>query len=120
MAAEVYYQAAKKRIGVLGSSLFDIQCLFFACVFEKYALRPVEAWFYIQMACTRLEAMLLRNPPQGRNGTTTGGEGINSSARLLEQRVFWTCVKAERFVVPALALIGVLRRLHLWHFTVEI
>ncbi len=72
MAAEVHYQAAKKRMGILGSSLFDIQCLFFASVFEKYALRPVEAWFYIQMACTRLEAMLLRNPRQGARRSGRG------------------------------------------------
>ncbi|SPO07570.1 uncharacterized protein DNG_10265 [Cephalotrichum gorgonifer] len=31
-AADVYYLAAKKRIGLLEGSLLDIQCLFFACV----------------------------------------------------------------------------------------
>ncbi|RYP01159.1 hypothetical protein DL764_006282 [Monosporascus ibericus] len=59
-AAGAYYEAAKKRIGLLRSSTIDMQCLFFASIFERYSLRPVNAWFYIQMACTRLQMHLMR------------------------------------------------------------
>ncbi|RYP48057.1 hypothetical protein DL768_005979 [Monosporascus sp. mg162] len=99
-AAEAYYQAAKKRIGLLGSSIIDIQCLFFASIFERYSLRLVDAWFYIQMACTRLQAHLMRK--NRRN--TVPSDSINDPAHLLEQRVFWTCVKAESELSPDMAL----------------
>lgn len=55
IAAEAYFQAAKKRIGLLESSILDVQCLFFASVFERYAFRPASAWSYIQLGCTRLQ-----------------------------------------------------------------
>ncbi|UKZ91693.1 uncharacterized protein TrAFT101_006664 [Trichoderma asperellum] len=105
LTARAYYEAAKKRIGTLGSSLIDIQCLFFASVFEKYALRPLDAWFYVQMACMRLEALLVRrgythlhNDGSMPTRTTMTTEVMNNPTYLLEQRVFWTCIKAERFV----------------------
>ncbi len=91
VVAQAYWLAAKKRIGLLGDALIDIQCLFFASVFERYALRPLEAWFYIQMACTRLEAYLLRNNRQSWRPEQT----TDDPTRLLEQRVFWTCVKGK-------------------------
>lgn len=93
-AAQGYWQAAKKRIGLLGDALIDIQCLFFASVFERHALRPLDAWFYIQMACTRLETYLLRNSRQSQ----TPVQNTADPAHLLEQRVFWTCVKGERYI----------------------
>ncbi|KAH8896671.1 hypothetical protein GQ53DRAFT_803544 [Thozetella sp. PMI_491] len=111
LAASAYYLAGKKRLGVLGSSLIDIQCLFFASIYEKYALRPLDAWFYIQTACTKLEALLLchdrgrdnaNNHHHSRIGMAAAGESINSPAQLLEQRVFWTCVKAESELIPEL------------------
>jgi len=60
VSAQAYYFAAKQRIGLLGWSLVDIHCLFFASVYEKYALNPLQAWFYIQQASTRLQAHLKR------------------------------------------------------------
>lgn len=109
LTARAYYEAAKKRIGALGSSLIDIQCLFFASVFEKYALRPLDAWFYVQMACMRLEALLLRrgythlhNDGSIPTRTTMTTEAMNNPTYLLEQRVFWTCIKAESELMPEL------------------
>ncbi|RYP91458.1 hypothetical protein DL770_002397 [Monosporascus sp. CRB-9-2] len=99
-AAEAYYQAAKKRIGLLGSSIIDIQCLFFASIFERYSLRPVDAWLYTQMACTRLQTHLMRK--NRRN--TVPSNSVNDPAHLLEQRVFWTCFKAESELSPDMAL----------------
>ncbi|KAM0429234.1 hypothetical protein ACHAPT_006448 [Fusarium lateritium] len=42
--AEPYYAAAQKRMGLLGNTIQDIQCYFFATIFEKFALRPLRAW----------------------------------------------------------------------------
>lgn len=92
--AEAYYLAARKRIGLLGTSIQDIQCLFFACVFEKYSMRPLQAWFYIQQASTRLQAHLIgcgRRPEVNRYPT-------DKRTYHLEQRLFWSCVKGERYV----------------------
>ena len=93
-AAVAYFQAAKKRIGLLESSILDIQCLFFAHIFERYALRPVSAWTYIQLGCTRLQIYLLRKGRQKRNLSVQ----VNDTTNSLEQRIFWTCYKAERCV----------------------
>lgn len=64
--AETYYLAASKRVGPLGPSILDIQCLFLAFVYEKCRLRPLRACFYIQQASTRLQAHHLRRGVGGR------------------------------------------------------
>lgn len=97
VAAESYYLAAKKRIGLLGTSVPDIQCFFLASVYEKYALRPLQAWFCIQQASTRLQAHLLGSGQQLWNSVNLG----NTHAHHLEQRVFWSCFKAERCVITS-------------------
>lgn len=84
--AETYYLAAKKRIGLLETSILDIQCLFFASIYEKHAFRPLQAWLYVQQASTRLQTRLMRRKPR---------EQSDSPPRHLEQRVFWSCVKSE-------------------------
>ncbi|KAI9148950.1 ABC-transporter-regulating transcription factor [Paramyrothecium foliicola] len=88
--AEAYYLAAKKRLGLLGHSIQDIQCFFFAHMYEKFAFRPIEARFQIQQASSRLHAYL-----QCRKETPYSGFMTDSPDQHLEQRLFWSCYRAE-------------------------
>ncbi|KAH7064205.1 hypothetical protein BKA63DRAFT_180642 [Paraphoma chrysanthemicola] len=99
--AEAYYFAAKKRFGLLGWSLIDIQCLFFASVYEKYTLNPLQAWFYIQQASSRLQAHLKRHSKPYSDMTTPRW---NTDPQELEQRAFWSIYKAEHELLPELPL----------------
>ncbi|KAL3298362.1 C6 zinc finger domain-containing protein [Colletotrichum asianum] len=98
--AGAYYLAASKRIGLLGPSILDIQCLFLASMYEKCRLRPLGACFYIQQASTRLQAHLLR---RGRR-PWRAASGREEPTQPLEQRVFWSCFKAENEILPTLGL----------------
>ncbi|KAK1724247.1 uncharacterized protein BDZ83DRAFT_579008 [Colletotrichum acutatum] len=98
--AEAYYLAASKRIGLLGASILDIQCLFLASMYEKCRLRPLRACFYIQQASTRLQAHLLR---RGRR-PWRGASGREEPTQPLEQRLFWSCFKAENEILTTLGL----------------
>ncbi|KAF5007838.1 hypothetical protein FDECE_5864 [Fusarium decemcellulare] len=98
--AEPYYAAAQKRIGLLGNTIQDIQCYFFATIFEKFALRPLRAWYYIQQACARLETHLLQ---RGERPWAPFRES-NPQDYHLEQRLFWSCFRAESELVFELGL----------------
>ncbi|KAF4981675.1 hypothetical protein FZEAL_2562 [Fusarium zealandicum] len=98
--AEPYYAAAQKRMGLLGNTIQDIQCYFFASVFEKCALRPMKAWYNIQQACSRLETHLLQ---RGERPWATFREE-NPKDYHLEQRLFWSCFRAESELVFELGL----------------
>ncbi|KAK7427323.1 hypothetical protein QQZ08_006092 [Neonectria magnoliae] len=58
LESEAYYLAAKKRFGLLGHSIQDIQCLFLASMYDKYCLQPLQAWFHLREAELLLEAGL--------------------------------------------------------------
>ncbi|KAK7417621.1 hypothetical protein QQX98_004442 [Neonectria punicea] len=87
--SEAYYLAAKKRFGLLGHSIQDIQCLFLASMYDKYCLQPLQAWFHLREASVRLHAHLLGQRQH------LGNPGSAVSSQHLEQRVFWSCWRAE-------------------------
>ncbi|KAH8714585.1 hypothetical protein BGZ61DRAFT_349210 [Ilyonectria robusta] len=89
MEADVYYLAAKKRLGLLGHSIQDIQCLFLASMYDKYCLQPLQAWFHLREASVRLHAHLLGQRQQ------LGKPGRAVSSQHLEQRVYWSTWRAE-------------------------
>jgi hypothetical protein len=102
-AAEAYYEAAQKRLGGLGTSLIDIQCFYFASLFEKFAFRPVKSWMHLQQAATRLRVHHMERS-RGGNGLYMEGpeeEEVSSGSSTLsyhfEQRAFWSIHKAERY-----------------------
>ncbi|KAH8878695.1 hypothetical protein GQ53DRAFT_739821 [Thozetella sp. PMI_491] len=86
--AEAYFLAAKQRIGLLNSSLLDIQCLFLASIYERCLMRPLRSWHLLHRASSCLQTLILRRV---RWHSQLG----NRRAQLLEQRLYWSCVKAE-------------------------
>uniref|UniRef100_A0A0B7KLZ6 Zn(2)-C6 fungal-type domain-containing protein n=2 Tax=Bionectria ochroleuca TaxID=29856 RepID=A0A0B7KLZ6_BIOOC len=94
LIAEAFYTEARKRIGFLGSSITDIQCLFLASMYEKLTLNIIKAWEYTKDACSRLQTYLARcrrMPYKQRPDH-------------LEPRIFWSCMKAESDLVAELPL----------------
>ncbi|KAJ8112654.1 hypothetical protein OPT61_g5025 [Boeremia exigua] len=90
--AETFYLAAKQRFGLLRWSLIDIQCLFFASVAEKCRMNPLQAWFHIQQASSRLKAHLRRvKKPRTASDNDNTFSGINQEL----QRLFWSVYRAE-------------------------
>jgi hypothetical protein len=101
LTPEAYYTEAKKRIGFLQSSITDIQCLLLASMYEKATLNIIKAWDYIKDACSRLQTYL----------SSRRRVGHEQQAHHLEPRIFWSCMKAERFVLIAIAAHVLLDRL---------
>ncbi|SPO01821.1 uncharacterized protein DNG_04494 [Cephalotrichum gorgonifer] len=102
-AAEAYYIAAQKRIGLLETSLIGVQCLFFACIYEKYRLRPVQAWLYLQRASSCLQIRHIGQVTTGLD-PTNAPEALRTTHEDLEQRLFWSLFKAESELSPELGL----------------
>ncbi|KAL5618326.1 hypothetical protein FOVSG1_000548 [Fusarium oxysporum f. sp. vasinfectum] len=98
--AEPYYAAAQKRMGLLGNTIEDIQCFVLATIFEKFAFRPLRAWYYVQQACSRLEIHLRQRGERPRAPFRQN----NPADYHLEQRLFWTCFRAESELVFELGL----------------
>ncbi|KAL1856884.1 hypothetical protein VTK73DRAFT_8216 [Phialemonium thermophilum] len=87
---DAYFAAAMRRLGLLPLTLESIQCYFFAGLYEKFAVRPLSAWTLLQQACVRFQAYLhARTWSAPRDGSRA------KSSRHREQRLYWSCVKAE-------------------------
>ncbi|KIW42860.1 uncharacterized protein PV06_06368 [Exophiala oligosperma] len=97
--AEAFAQAAKKRLGLLGMSMIDIQCLFFMSIYEKLRIRPLQSWFCLQQACSRLKSHLM-----SRSGFSSSMDAEKREQHQIEQRVFWSCVRSETELLPDLCL----------------
>ena len=102
-AAVSYYEAAQRRLGCLGTSLTDIQCFYFASLFEKFAFRPVQSWMHLQQAATRLRLHHMERANEASDlhvGGSDNGETDASQSNIsfhFEQRAFWSIHKAERY-----------------------
>ncbi|KAJ2992960.1 hypothetical protein NUW58_g1989 [Xylaria curta] len=55
---DAYFNAARKRLGLLPNSLLGFACQYFAGLYEKFAIRPFSAWLHFQQACVRFQAYL--------------------------------------------------------------
>lgn len=91
-----YYSLARKRIGLLGSTIIRSQCYLLSGVYLMYALRPLEAWHNFVQASTTYYTYL-----QGRmrSAASHGGDGVQvSRTRRLEQRLYWSCFKSEWYI----------------------
>jgi hypothetical protein len=102
-AAKAYFEAARRRLGCLGTSLIDIQCFYFASLFEKFAFRPVQSWMHLQQAATRLRLHHMERPSDGTRLTVEEppdvelGRTQSTVSFHFEQRAFWSIHKAERY-----------------------
>ena len=98
-AAEAYYGAAQRRMGLLQPSLVAVQCQYLAGLYSKFLMRPLAAWNLLQSSCNQLQALLYAG------GLVAGeAEGAHnmSRSRHIEQRLYWSCVKAERLATEPL------------------
>ncbi|KAK9234056.1 hypothetical protein V1525DRAFT_88628 [Lipomyces kononenkoae] len=86
--AEVYYQAAIRRLGLLSDCLLSAQCWFFSGVYQMYRLRPSKAWPYFSHASSLLHLHITFNSL--RHG---GVEKVQLKPE--EVCLFWTCWKSE-------------------------
>lgn len=84
-AGEAYYTAARKRIGLLDTSVLAIQCHFLLGVYQMYSMRPFKAWMSFNHACGILQTYLFF---QNQQDTTP-------TVRREEQRLYWSCLKSE-------------------------
>ena len=100
--AEAYYTAARKRLGLLDSTIMATQCCFLTGVYEMYSMRPLVAWSSFNRACTVLQLHLFSRSSESTQPFTR-----------TEQCLYWSCLKSEcemreELVLPpsGLAMIG--------------
>lgn len=86
--SEAYATAARKRLGLIDSTMLSAQCLYFAGLYEKFMMRPFSAWKTFQRACVELQAYLYAQ-------ALNTGPAEERRPRHLEQRLYWSCVRGE-------------------------
>lgn len=84
--AESYYNAARKRIGLLDTSIVTIQCAFLIGVYEMYSMRPLRAWLSFNRACTHFQTYLHSAPL---------AQPAEQSSTTIISRLFWSCLKSD-------------------------
>lgn len=60
-----------------------------------YLLNPLKAWYYFSHASTQFRDHLWRTTQK------RSGQVISRETKRLEQRLYWSCMKSEWYVVPA-------------------
>lgn len=70
---------------------------------EKCLLQPLKAWFHLQQACQRLQALLKKQDRQ-QVSSLEGASNAPHSWQHLEQRIFWSCYKSEQELVTEIGL----------------
>ena len=84
-AAEAYYTAARKRLGLLDNSVLAVQCTFLIGVYQMYSMRPLKAWMSFSQACAIFQTYL----------HTRSHEETARATKRLEQSLYWSCLKSE-------------------------
>ncbi|KAF4448422.1 vegetative cell wall gp1 [Fusarium albosuccineum] len=90
--AEAFFGAARRRLGLLTNSVIAVQCQYLAGLYEKFLVRPLAAWSLLQTACAQLQALLYA---KGLAVATRQDFQTGKRTRHIEQRLYWSCVKAE-------------------------
>lgn len=91
--AEACFGAAQRRLGLLPNSLVAVQCKYLAGLYAKFVVRPMAAWLLFQGACAQLQALLHAKRLAFESRTSNSRE--SSRPTHVEQRLYWSCVKAE-------------------------
>lgn len=108
-SGDIYFAAAMRRLGLLSNSLISIQCHYFAGLYQKFSIRPLSAWTLLQQASVRFQAYLYAKALSGN------GSDVAKSAPHIEQRLYWSCVKAEWYVIRSLHIRQPTRNLTMAH-----
>ncbi|THX77328.1 hypothetical protein D6D04_06385 [Aureobasidium pullulans] len=83
--AESYYDAARKRIGLLGNGSLATECYFWLGVYKMYSLRPFQASISFNRACVTFQISTRR--------TFKSDEASLVDAHACRQ--YWSCLKSE-------------------------
>lgn len=90
--AATYYNLARRRLGLLERGILGPQCYFLAGVYLMYTLNPIQAWSKFQQASQLFHVYLTcHNRPKA----TYIDLERQTRERHLEQRIYWSCYKAE-------------------------
>lgn len=89
VVGEAYATAARRRLGLIETTLLSAQCLYFDGLYEKFMMRPFSAWKSFQRACVELQSYLYA---RGLNSTASNDP---DRVRHVEQRLYWSCVRGE-------------------------
>ncbi|KIW35701.1 uncharacterized protein PV07_02385 [Cladophialophora immunda] len=92
--AEAYYDAARKRIGLLTNTKLATECHFLAGVYEMYSMRPLRASISFNRACVAFQAL-----------TWMRSEHYVDESRLEKaqaSRLYWSCLKSEHEIMVEL------------------
>ncbi|KAL4761723.1 uncharacterized protein BDW70DRAFT_149773 [Aspergillus foveolatus] len=92
---ESYYSAARKRIGLLDSSIIAIQCAFLIGVYEMYSMRPLRAWLSFNRACTYFQTYL---------HSSSLSQALEQSSETVKSRLYWSCLKSDCEIREEIAL----------------
>ncbi|KAF2009396.1 hypothetical protein BU24DRAFT_444855 [Aaosphaeria arxii CBS 175.79] len=85
--AEAYYNASRKRMGLLANTLMATECHFLAGVYEMYSLRPMQASISFNRACVAFQTLTwMRSEDYIAHGQVTKARA---------SRLYWSCLKSE-------------------------
>lgn len=90
--AEAYYNAARKRVGLLTNTKLATECHFLTGVYEMYSMRPLRASISFNRACVAFQTL-----------TWMRSEYYIDTGRLEKSqtsRLYWSCLKSEQYVLP--------------------
>lgn len=90
--AEVYFNCARRRLGLLKAGVTATQCHFLAGVYLMYTMRPLSAWSQFRSASTSYRLHL---DFQARRHARRGVAHTSLKERSLEQSLYWSCYKSE-------------------------
>ncbi|KAI5456060.1 hypothetical protein BGZ63DRAFT_367757 [Mariannaea sp. PMI_226] len=85
--AELYYTAARKRIGLITNTLLATECHFLTGVYEMYSLRPLQASISFNRACVAFQTLAWMKPE------SYIADCQSTEARV--SRLYWSCLKSE-------------------------
>jgi hypothetical protein len=94
-----FYKSAQRRFGILDMGLTACQCHFLAGIYSMYTMRPVQAWRSFVQASTLYILYLRTYDRMSTKRKTHDPEDPDLVLKSLEERLFWSCLKSEWYVM---------------------
>jgi hypothetical protein len=92
--AETYFQAARKRLGLLETSIIAGQCYMLSGIYLMYTMRPLQGWQAFHQAGSAY-SLYLKGQASVRDRSDDSNTAPGAFERRLEQRLYWTVLKSE-------------------------